>query len=170
MEPGKEYYAFISYKREDEKWAKWFQKKLEYYKLPIEIIRTRPELPQFLRPIFKDTTDLNGDTLYGSIKELIEHIYTLKPNVKLVFITQPFKSHTNGLIVNSAGMKITDIPIAVKEVCNLYGVPVFDYYNLCEINNITKSQYISADNLHPTATLQEKFGIALNNFIENLYI
>ena len=67
MEPGKEYYAFISYKREDEKWAKWFQKKLEYYKLPIEIIRTRPELPQFLRPIFKDTTDLNGDTLYGSI-------------------------------------------------------------------------------------------------------
>ena len=116
------------------------------------------------------TDDVGTDTLYGSIKELIEHIYTLKPNVKLVFITQPFKSHTNGLIVNSAGMKITDIPIAVKEVCNLYGVPVFDYYNLCEINNITKSQYISADNLHPTATLQEKFGIALNNFIENLYI
>ena len=27
MEPDKEYYAFISYKREDEKWAKWLQYK-----------------------------------------------------------------------------------------------------------------------------------------------
>ena len=25
MEQPKEYYAFISYKREDEKWAKWLQ-------------------------------------------------------------------------------------------------------------------------------------------------
>ncbi len=30
MEDNKEYYAFISYKREDEKWAKWLQDKLEY--------------------------------------------------------------------------------------------------------------------------------------------
>lgn len=29
--------AFISYKREDEAWAKWLQKKLEHYKLPTEI-------------------------------------------------------------------------------------------------------------------------------------
>ena len=28
--------AFISYKREDEKWAKWLQKNLEHYKLPTE--------------------------------------------------------------------------------------------------------------------------------------
>ena len=34
MEQGKEYYAFISYKREDEKWAKWLQDKLEHYKFP----------------------------------------------------------------------------------------------------------------------------------------
>ena len=27
-------YAFISYKREDEKWAEWLQRKLEGYKLP----------------------------------------------------------------------------------------------------------------------------------------
>lgn len=29
--------AFISYKREDEVWAKWLQKKLEHYQLPTEI-------------------------------------------------------------------------------------------------------------------------------------
>lgn len=30
------YLAFISYKREDEKWAKWLQRKLEHYKLPTQ--------------------------------------------------------------------------------------------------------------------------------------
>lgn len=28
------YFAFISYKREDEEWTKWLQHKLEHYKLP----------------------------------------------------------------------------------------------------------------------------------------
>ena len=36
--------AFISYKREDEKWAKWLQKKLELYKLPTEIRKQNPDL------------------------------------------------------------------------------------------------------------------------------
>lgn len=31
------YLAFISYKREDEKWAKWLQNILEHYKLPISV-------------------------------------------------------------------------------------------------------------------------------------
>ena len=36
--------AFISYKREDEKWAKWLQEKLEHYKLPKEILKQNPDL------------------------------------------------------------------------------------------------------------------------------
>ena len=34
MVQGKEYYAFISYKQEDEKWAKWLADELEHYKFP----------------------------------------------------------------------------------------------------------------------------------------
>ncbi len=34
---GYTYYAFISYKREDEKWAKWLHKKLQEYRLPSQI-------------------------------------------------------------------------------------------------------------------------------------
>ncbi len=66
------YWAFISYKREDEKWAKWLQKKLEYYKLPVEILADNPNLSQYLRPVFKDTTDLNGNTLLGSINAALD--------------------------------------------------------------------------------------------------
>ena len=45
MNQEKEYYAFISYKREDEKWAKWLQQKLEHYKLPSNL-NGRTDLPR----------------------------------------------------------------------------------------------------------------------------
>lgn len=79
------YKAFISYQRKDERWASWFQKKLEYYKMPIEIAKAHPEAPHAIRPIFKDTTNLNGATLTGSINAALEDskylIVICSPNV-----------------------------------------------------------------------------------------
>ena len=62
--------AFISYKREDEAWAKWLQKKLEHYKLPTEIRKNNPnlEFSKHPRHVFKDTTDLSGGVLAKAIK------------------------------------------------------------------------------------------------------
>ena len=61
--------AFISYKREDEAWAKWLQKQLEYYKLPTEI-RKNPEyeFSECPRHVFRDTTDLSGGVLEEALK------------------------------------------------------------------------------------------------------
>lgn len=63
--------AFISYKREDEKWAKWLQNRLEYYKLPAEIRNNNPNLEFYDQPrhVFKDTTDLSGGVLAKAIKD-----------------------------------------------------------------------------------------------------
>lgn len=63
--------AFISYKREDEEWAKWLQKKLEHYKLPTEICKQNPNLEFAKNPrhVFKDTTDLSGGVLAKAIKD-----------------------------------------------------------------------------------------------------
>lgn len=66
-----EYIAFISYKREDEKWAKWLQRKLEYYKLPSSVRRGNPELPERIRPVFKDTTDLEPGVLAQKIQDAL---------------------------------------------------------------------------------------------------
>jgi hypothetical protein len=53
------YYAFISYSRKDEKWAKWLQRKLEGYRLPSAIRRESDgRIPKHIRPIFRDKTDL----------------------------------------------------------------------------------------------------------------
>jgi len=67
-----EYFAFISYKREDEKWAKWLQRKLEYYKLPSSVRKDNPELPEKIRPVFKDTTDLEPGVLAQKIQDALD--------------------------------------------------------------------------------------------------
>lgn len=72
MENNKKYLAFISYKREDEKWAKWLQYKLEHYHIPTEVRKTHSNLPALVRPIFKDTTDLSGGVLEKAINEALE--------------------------------------------------------------------------------------------------
>ena len=67
-----EYFAFISYKREDEKWAKWLQKKLEFYRIPVSVRKKHPGLPERIRPVFKDTTDLEPGVLAQKIKMALD--------------------------------------------------------------------------------------------------
>lgn len=66
------YFAFISYKREDEEWAKKLQYKLEHYKLPSNL-NGRTDLPKEIRPIFRDQSDLAGGVLADEINDALEH-------------------------------------------------------------------------------------------------
>ena len=72
MKERKEYYAFISYKREDEKWAKWLQDKLEDYKFPTNL-NGRTDLPKNIRPTFRDVTDLNPGLLAEEINNALRN-------------------------------------------------------------------------------------------------
>jgi len=63
MEGKYAYIAFISYKREDKKWAQWLHRKLEHYKLPGSVRKTNAALPEKVRPIFRDITDLEPGVL-----------------------------------------------------------------------------------------------------------
>lgn len=69
---SKKYFAFISYKREDEEWAKWLQHKLEHYKLPSNL-NGRSDLPKEIRPIFRDKSDLAGGVLAEEINDALEN-------------------------------------------------------------------------------------------------
>jgi len=70
MQQPKEYYAFISYKREDEKWARWLQDKLEHYKFPTNL-NGRTDLPKYIRPTFRDVTDLKPGLLAEEINNAL---------------------------------------------------------------------------------------------------
>ena len=77
MEQPKEYHAFISYKREDIKEAKRLQNALEYYRLPNHLRQNNPELPEYVRPVFRDMTDLEVGELSALIHEGLEQSHFL---------------------------------------------------------------------------------------------
>ena len=64
-------FAFISYNHKDVKWAKWLQKRLESYKLPTEI-HNEFEDSKFIRPVFRDQTDLNTGVLGNVLRDNLE--------------------------------------------------------------------------------------------------
>ena len=72
MDTDKKYFAFISYKREDEEWAKWLQHKLEHYRLPSNL-NGNSHLPKEIRPIFRDQSDLAGGVLAEEINNALEN-------------------------------------------------------------------------------------------------
>jgi len=85
MNSSFKYFAFISYKREDEKWAKWLQNKLETYKLPSSLpTEDGKEYPKTLRPCFRDKADL-GET--GDLTKILHD--KLEKSQYLIVICSP---------------------------------------------------------------------------------
>lgn len=70
MSKEKEYFAFISYQRDDEEWAKWLAHELEHYHLPLTL-NGREDLPQNLRPIFRDIDELSAGNLPRQINQAL---------------------------------------------------------------------------------------------------
>ena len=82
----KEYFAFISYKREDEEWAKWLAHELEHYHLPSAL--NGIELPESLRPIFRDVDELSA----GNLPEQIYRALSKSKNLIVVCSPRSAKS------------------------------------------------------------------------------
>ena len=70
MKQDKEYFAFISYKSEDVEWATWLQHELEHYHLPASF-NGRTDVPQELRPVFRDIDELSAGNLPEQIKQAL---------------------------------------------------------------------------------------------------
>ena len=67
---AKDYFAFISYQRKDEKWAKWLAYQLEHYHLPTTL-NGRTNLPKDLRPVFRDIDELSAGNLPNQILQAL---------------------------------------------------------------------------------------------------
>lgn len=64
-------YAFISYNHQDERYAKWLQRKLEAYRLPTGIVNEYKK-SSYLQPVFRDKTDLNSGILGDELRKNLE--------------------------------------------------------------------------------------------------
>lgn len=65
-------FAFISYSHRDMAVAKWLQKKLERFKLPTEIHNEIDANSRYLRPVFRDQSDLNTGVLGDELRKHLE--------------------------------------------------------------------------------------------------
>ena len=67
------YFAFVSYRSSDEKWAKWLQEKIEAYRLPTTVQRMNGALPKSrLRPCFRYHTDIQPNELKTELRQKLE--------------------------------------------------------------------------------------------------
>ena len=67
------YYAFVSYRSSDEKYAKWLQDKIEAYRLPTTVQKMNTALPKSkLRPCFRYHTDIQPNELKTELRNKLE--------------------------------------------------------------------------------------------------
>lgn len=73
----KQNFAFISYNHADVKQARWLQNKLEAYKLPTQVMNEIDRNNRYIRPVFRDQTDLNTGVLGEVLREQLENSHWL---------------------------------------------------------------------------------------------
>ncbi len=75
--PGYQHFIFISYSRKDSRVARWLQRRLEWFRFPVQLVpqENRPKHPRYLRPIYRDKTHLEVDKehYWANIQEAIRH-------------------------------------------------------------------------------------------------
>ena len=64
-------FVFISYSHKDVKWAKWLQRKLEWYRLPAEAHNEFSD-SRYIRPVFRDRDTLTAGILNESLRAHLE--------------------------------------------------------------------------------------------------
>ena len=86
---GSHYVAFISYSHRDRRWAQWLHRKLEGYRFPKALRAAHPELPERLKPIFRDRDELPAS---GSLSERVTA--ALEQSGALIVICSPAASRS----------------------------------------------------------------------------
>ncbi|HEY4467328.1 MAG TPA: SGNH/GDSL hydrolase family protein [Klebsiella sp.] len=101
-----------------------------------------------------DYDDTTVKSFYYDVFYVLDKIYTLKPNVRVMFSTPlkrgAFENQPVYPAANSAGFTLPQYVQAIKEVCVLFSVPVCDLFAESGLNLYNLSVYTS-DNLHPNA-------------------
>ena len=66
------YFAFISYKSADEKWARWLKRNLQRYRLPARTHKKYPDSHRRCSPVFLDKTNLTPGLLESGLTEEVQ--------------------------------------------------------------------------------------------------
>ena len=114
-------------------------------------------------------TVFDTNTFYGAYREMIEYILTQKPNIRICMFT-PLQRDNSGYdvnFINNAGYKLIDYVNAIKELGEMYSIPVCDMYTNSGFTKLTLDLY-TRDGLHPNEFGYIRMGNYASNFINNI--
>lgn len=101
---------------------------------------------------YNSTTNTTG-TFCADYKGVIESILTINPNARIMLITPIRRTQTPGEGANSLGHTLLDYVNAIKDIANLYSLPILDNHSSSGFNLKTIPTWTS-DGLHPTEWAQ----------------
>ena len=115
---------------------------------------------------------MDGSTIHGSVKLVVNRILSLKPNIRIVFFT-PFNrgqygaETLNGYLPNGNGLTIKNIADAIQDECRYLGIPSYDLLSATGINSYNLATHCP-DNLHPNLYAGNHIGKLMGQFINTL--
>lgn len=115
-------------------------------------------------------TSWDDTTFYGAYRHLIETMISQNPTIKIYMMT-PLQRNNGGYDCNTANTatpasKLSDYCTAIKNIGQMYGIPVLDLYSLSGFTrkNLTS---LTIDSLHPNNLGHQRIADLLITFIEN---
>ncbi|MCU6322377.1 SGNH/GDSL hydrolase family protein [Enterobacter quasiroggenkampii] len=100
-----------------------------------------------------DYDESKGKSFYYDVFYVLNTIFTLKPDARVVVSTPLKRGNVAGQAVvypaaNGIGVRLEEYVQAIKDVCSLFSVPVCDLFNESGVNLYNLSVF-TLDNLHP---------------------
>ena len=100
----------------------------------------------FHKPLGVFNDDSSADTIYGALRLLCSTLKEKYPTKLIVYITPHYQTR----YPSNLGITSYEVSKAIKEICYLYGIPVYDNYQLSGIypQNATNKNLFTTDGCH----------------------
>ena len=100
----------------------------------------------FHKPLGVFNDDSSADTIYGTLRLLCSTLKEKYPTKLIVYITPHYQTR----YPSNLGITSYEVSKAIKEICYLYGIPVYDNYQLSGIypQNATNKNLFTTDGCH----------------------
>ena len=115
-------------------------------------------------------SDEDISTIYGSLHASMSYLTDNYPN-SFIFYMTPYKENYSGRHysdINSKGYTLEDVANAIKEVAEIYSIPVLDLFNEGNFESVMNNS--DCDGIHPNQDfILSDTAPQIANFIKNNY-
>lgn len=112
--------------------------------------------------------DTSSSTFYGAMDYVCNYLLTNLPTTQHFFITPLHRS--GEMVENTQGYILEDYVNAVRDICNIYSIPVLDFYKdgSFDLNVTAQKNIYSGDGLHPLQNGHDIMASKIAAFITKL--